>query len=301
MRLSDLNFRHLLYFHAVVREGSVTAAAAALRVSQPTVSAQLRQLELDLGVVLLERDGRGVKPTEAGRVVARYAEEIFELGRELIGSVAGGAPGDHNRLRVGVAAVLPKLVVARLLEPALKLDGVHVECRVGHPEELVSELAVHHLDVVLADAPLGAGASVRAFNHVLGGSAVSFCAVPSLAATLRDGFPVSLDGAPMLLPTRNTVMRRSLDAYFDGLGIAPRVVAELEDRAMAKVLASRGHGAIAVPRLVVDDVVARYGLHHVADADGVEERFYALSTERRLRNPAVVAMTTAARAALEGA
>ncbi len=220
MRLSDLNFRHLLYFHAVVREGSVTAAAAALRVSQPTVSAQLRQLELDLGVVLLERDGRGVKPTEAGRVVARYAEEIFELGRELIGSVAGGAPGDHNRLRVGVADVLPKLVVARLLEPALKLDGVHVECRVGHPEELVSELAVHHLDVVLADAPLGAGASVRAFNHVLGGSAVSFCAVPSLAATLRDGFPVSLDGAPMLLPTRNTVMRRSLDAYFDGLGVA---------------------------------------------------------------------------------
>ncbi|MFT4703920.1 MAG: LysR family transcriptional activator of nhaA [Bradymonadia bacterium] len=295
VRISDFNFRHLLYFHTVVREGSVTAAAKALYVTQPTVSAQLRQFEEDLGTELLEREGRGVRPTHAGLVVARYAGEIFGLGTELIAAVQGGAETSLTKVVVGVADVLPKLVVAHLLEPVLRLADVRIECRSGHPDELIADLAVHRLDVVLADAPVGPGQHIRAFNHHLGGCGVSFLATPDRAAELCADFPASLDGQPMLMPAKNTVLRRSLDSWFDRNDVHPSLAGEFEDSTFIKVFGGQGLGFFAVPSVIAPEVQEQYGVVCIGQTDEVEERFYAISTERRLRNPAVVALTKAAR------
>lgn len=298
MRLHDLNFRHVLYFWTVVREGSVTAAAEALHVTQPTVSAQLRVLEDQLGTKLLRREGRGVVPTEAGTLVARYADEIFDLGRELIGAVKGYDEDHPLHVTVGIADVVPRLVSWHLLEPILALDELRIEVRVGHPDELLADLSIHKLDVVIADSPIGPGQHIRAFNHLLGRCPVAWYAAPAMAAQLREDFPRSLEGAPCLLPTRNTVLRRSLEHWFDTIDVQPLVRAEFEDSTFLKVFGNEGLGAFPAPAVIADDIVAQYDLEVVGLVPEVEERFYAISTERRLANPAVVALSRAARSDL---
>lgn len=298
MRLHDLNFRHLLYFWTVVREGSVTAAAEALHVTQPTVSAQLRVLEDQLGTKLLRREGRGVAPTEAGTLVARYADEIFDLSRELIGAVKGYDEDHPLHATVGIADVVPRLVAWHLLEPILALEELRIEVRVGHPDELLADLAIHKLDVVIADAPIGPGQHIRAFNHLLGRCPVAWFAAPDMAAELSSDFPRSLAGAPCLLPTRNTVLRRSLEHWFDTIDVQPQVRAEFEDSTFLKVFGREGLGAFPAPAVIADDVQSQYDVRLVGTVDEVEERFYAISTERRLANPAVVALSRAARSEL---
>lgn len=290
-----LNYHHLYYFWTVGREGGVLPASRVLRLAHPTISTQVKQLETSLGTPLFERRGRRLVLTETGRTVYRYAEEIFTLGRELVDHVKGAAEGGL-RLHVGVTEALPKLVVRQLLEPAFGLEErVRVVCREDHFDALLGELATHALHVVLADAPVPPGHGVRAFHHLLGETHVTFFAAPELAAELREGFPDSLDGAPMLLPTSASTLRRSVEHWLEGVGVRPDVVAEFDDTALLKVFGGDGFGVFPAPSVVADDVVERYGVEAVGVAPGVVERFYAITPERRFPNPAVAAICAAAR------
>lgn len=291
-----LNYHHLLYFWTVVKEGGVVPASKALRLSHPTISSQIRKLEESLGEALFDRSGRRLRLTEMGRVVYHYADEIFSLGAELMDTVKGRRAGLGVRLRVGVTSILPKLVVRQLLEPVLDMDlSVHLVLTQDRHERLVADLALHHLDVVLADAPVPPGSPVKAFNHHLGESAIAFFATEATAAALSPGFPRSLDGQPMLMPTPGTSLRRSLERWFDGLEIHPTVVAEFQDMSLLEVFGSHGLGVFAAPANVADDVTRQYGVSLVGTTTEVTERFYAISGERRLKNPAVIAMRESAR------
>jgi LysR family transcriptional activator of nhaA len=243
-----LNYHHLLYFWTVAREGSVTRASQQLRLAQPTVSGQLKALEHALGEKLFERTGRRLVLTDVGRVVFRYADEIFSLGRELQDTLKGRPTGRPVRFTVGVADAVPKLVAYRLLLPALSLpEPVHVVCREDKPERLLAELGAHSLDLVIADSPLGAGAKVKAYSHLLGETPVGIFGADALAAAHRRGFPRSLEGAPLLLPTESSSLRRSLDQWLDAEGLRPRVVGEIEDRALLKVFGQAGMGLFPAP------------------------------------------------------
>jgi LysR family transcriptional activator of nhaA len=290
-----LNYHHLLYFWVVAREGGQKPASKLLRLSPSTLSGQIRALEQSLGEPLFTRSGRRLALTDVGRVVYRYADEIFTLGRELVDTVKSKAPGRAARLQVGVTEVLAKLVVRRLLEPALHLpEPVQIVCHEDAHERLLARLAAHELDIVLADAPIPAGSSVRAYNHLLGECGVTFFGAAKHLG-LRRGFPRSLDGAPMLLPTEGAPLRRALDQWFSTSGIRPNVVAEFEDSALLKVFGADGLGVFAAPSAVETAVKAQYGVRVLGRADAVRERFYAISVERRLKHPAVIAISAAAR------
>lgn len=294
-----LNYHHLLYFWTVAREGSIARASTTLRLAQPTISAQLRTLEEHLGEKLFDRRGRGLVLTETGRVAFRYADEIFSLGRELLDVVKGRSPGRPLHLRVGISDVVPKLVAHRLLEPAMRLaEAVRIVCHEDHLDALLARLALHELDLVISDAPIGPQVKVRGFSHALGECGVHVFGTPKLAAARRRGFPGSLDGAPMLLPTEGSALRRSLDAWFDQRGIRPLVVGEFEDSALLKTFASQGAGLFAGPAAIDREIRAQYAVKSVGPLEGVTERFYAISAERRLTHPAVRAITEAARGEL---
>lgn len=297
-----LNYHHLLYFWMVAREGSVTRASSELRLAQPTISTQIRLLEESLGEKLFARQGRSLVLTDVGREVYRYADEIFSLGREMLDVVRNRATSKRGlRFAVGIADVLPKLVVYRLLEPVRRLDQpVHIVCREGRPEPLLADLAIHKLDLVLADAPVGASSSVRAFHHLLGECGITFFAKAPLAARLRRKFPRSLDGAPVLLPIEGSVMRRSLAQWFDAEGIRPNVVSEFEDGALLEAFGAAGVGVFPSPAVIESEVRRQYGVQVVGRVEAVRERFYAVSHERRLKHPAVVAVSEAARERLFG-
>ncbi len=296
-----LNFHHLFYFWTVAREGSISRASRALHLSAPTLSGQIRALEGELGEPLFVREGRGLQLTDVGRLVQRYAEEIFTLGRELEESVRGRPTGRPLRLVVGIADVVPKRVAIRLLEPALALpEPVHVVCREGRVDRLLGDLASHALDLVLCDAPPGAGSRVKAFQHLLGECGIVFCAAPSLAARLRRGFPKSLDGAPVLLPGEATTLRRSLDQWFETRRLSPRIVGEFDDSALLKAFGARGAGVFAVPDVIEAEVRREYGARVIGRAADLRERFYALTVQRRLTHPAVLAIHANARAELFG-
>lgn len=295
-RLEWVNYHHLLYFWVVAREGGLVPAGRVLRLSHPTLSAQIHALEDHLGEKLFSKVGRKLALTEMGRIVYRYADEIFTLGREMLDTVKGRSTGQPLRLDVGVVDVVPKHVVRRLLQPALALpEPVKVVCAEDSYEKLLADLALHTLDLVIADAPVPAGSSVRAFNHFLGETGVSFLGAPALATTYRRRFPASLDGAPMLLPLENSTPRRALNQWFDRHGLRPRVVAEFEDSALLKVFGADGLGVFAAPTVVERELCRQYGVAVIGRAPDLKERFYAVSVERRLKNPAVVAITEAAR------
>jgi LysR family transcriptional regulator, transcriptional activator of nhaA len=294
-----LNYRHLLYFWTVAREGSITRASAPLDLTQPTISAQLRSLENALGQKLFERAGRNLVLTEMGRTVYRYAEDIFSLGQELQDTLAGRPPGEPSRLLVGVADTMPELIAYRLLEPALRLpEPVQIICEDGKPDHLLAQLALHNLDVVLVDAPVGPFIKIRAFNHLLGECGVSFVGTEKLAAVYRRGFPGSLDGAPFLLPPRNAVLRQSLDEWFAAQGIHPRVRGEFADPALIKVFGENGVGIFAVRTAVERETLRQYNVKLLGRVESIRERFYAISLERKLKHPAVVAITEGARGKL---
>jgi LysR family transcriptional activator of nhaA len=291
-----LNYHHLLYFYTVAREGSVARAAQALRLAQPTLSGQIRKLEHALDEKLFERRGRGLALTEMGRVVYRYAEEIFSLGTELLDTVRGRPSRRPPRLVVGIADALPKLVSHRLLTASrLAERGFRLVLREGKTDDLLAALASQSFDLVITDAPLPAHLKVRAFNHLLGESEVTLFATPALARRYRAGFPRSLDGAPLLLPTDNTAMRRALDQWFEEQEIRPRLVAEIEDSALLKVFGQHGAGIFAAPTVVAAEVRRQYGVRALGVAAGVRERFYAITVERRITHPGTAAIAAAAR------
>ncbi len=290
-----LNYHHLRYFWAAAREGGVTRASEKLHISQPAVSAQIRELERALSEKLFERSGRSLALTEAGRVVYRYAEEIFGLGTELVETLKGRPTGRPARLAVGIPNGIPKLIAYRLLQPAFELsEPVRVECREDRPERLLADLATHGLDLVLADAPAVPTAGVRAYSHLLGECGVTVFGVPHLAQAHRRKFPRSLDGAPLLLPTSDSRLRRLLDQWFEAQAIRPHIVGEFEDSALLKVFGQSGAGLFAAPSAIEASVRHQYGVQTVGRV-GLRERFYAITVERRLKHPAVVAISEAAR------
>ncbi len=291
-----LNYHHLLYFWTVVEKGSLTAAAQELHLSPPTVSVQIRRLEQALDEKLLERAGRRLVLTEVGGVVYRFADEIFSLGRELLDTLKGRPTGRPLRLEVGVADVLPKLVAQRLIEPALRLpERVHVVCREASPEQLLAALSAQELDVVLTDAPVGPGFKVKAHSHLLGESGLSFLSTRALAGRYRRGFPRSLTGAPILLPTPNMAVRRSLDQWFEAHDLRPEVVGEFEDYALLREFGASGLGVFPVPSVAEKPLRSFYRLQLIGRVRSVRAQFYAISLERRIQNPAVAAMCDAAR------
>lgn len=294
-----LNYHHLRYFWTVVREGGVTRAAAKLRLAQPTVSGQLRALESALGEKLLARSGRKLVLTEVGQTVYRYADQIFALGTELTDTLQGRATGRPVRFTVGVANVLPKLVVYRLLEPALQaVPGLQLVCREDRMERLLAALSVHELDLVLSDRPLGPQVSVRAFNHLLGECGVTFFAPAPLAKRLRRGFPASLEGAPMLVPGEDTVMRRSLEDWLLARGVRVQVRGEFDDLALLNAFGEAGMGVFTSPRIIEEAVRRQLRVEVVGRTEDMRERFYAISIERRIKHPAVSAIAEAARRSL---
>src|SRR4051812_18627273 len=286
-----LNYNHLHYFWVVAREGGVVRASEELLVSQPTISNQLKELEGSLGHRLFDRVGRGLRLTEAGRVAFNYANEIFSLGQEMLNALEHQPVGRVVRVAAGVVDVIPKPVARQLLAPATKLDQpVRLVCREDKSDRLLADLAARRVDLVLSDAPIGTAVQVEGHNHLLGESGVSFFADESLAARYRPGFPKSLNGAPTLLPSDHTQVRRSLNAWFDAKRIHPVVAGEFDDSALMFWFGRTGHGVFPAPTVIEADVRREMGLEVVGRVRDVRERFYAITLEEKPKHPAVVAV-----------
>jgi LysR family transcriptional activator of nhaA len=287
-----LNFHHLRYFWTVARKGGVRKAADELHVSQPSISAQLRLLEDSLGEKLFKRSGRNLVLTEMGQLVLTYADEIFSAGRELMSAVKQRPGGRLLRLNVGMTDSISKLMGFEFLKPAIRFsEPVHVVCRMAAIEVLVNQLQAHRLDIVLADEPASSSLKAKTFNHRLGRSGVTFCAVPAMAKKLRRNFPQSLNGATALLPTENMGMRAVLETWFDTKGIHPRLLGEYEDSALMVFCATAGRGFTVVPTVVAREVLKHWGLRVIANVDECGTEFYAITAERRVKNPAAMAIT----------
>jgi LysR family transcriptional activator of nhaA len=286
-----INYHHLLYFWLVSREGSLARASAELRLAQSTVSKQIHQLESMLGHSLFSKKGRRLVLTESGRVVFRYADEIFGLGREMLDTLRDRPIGKPGRITVGVADIVPKLVAEHVLATVLRLaEPMRLTCREDKPDRLLADLALHELDVILTDAPASPHVKIRAFSHLLGASGISFFGSQKLAAKYHRGFPASLHGAPVLLPTENTVMRRSLEQWFESQNIRPVVVGEFEDSALLKVFGLRGIGLFPAASVISKEIEAQYHVRPIGRVPGVSERLYAITVERRIKHPAVAAI-----------
>jgi LysR family transcriptional activator of nhaA len=273
----------------------VTRASEKLHVSQPTISGQIRELELALGEKLLRRSGRAVVLTDAGRTVYRYADEILALDRELLDAVKGG-PRRAGRLAVGLTMVVPKLIAYQMIEPALRLpEPIRLECIEEKLERLLAELAIYALDLVLADAPPPPAVKVRAYSHLLGECGVSVLGSETLAAAHRKDFPRSLNGAPFLLPSEDSALRLSLEDWFRDHGVQPRVVGTFDDSALLDAFGQAGAGLFAIPSAIEAEVKRQYKVRVVGRLAAVRQRFYAITVERKLRNPAVLAISERAR------
>jgi len=286
-----LNYHHLLYFWTVAKEGGISSAANRLRLSQSTVSAQIQSLERALGEDLFDRAGRRLVLTEVGTVVYRYAEQIFSLGKELQEVLKGRPAGKPMTLSVGIADVLPKLVAHQLLAPVLALPTpIRLVCVEDRPNRLIAKLAVFELDIVLSDGPADPAIPVKSLSRPLGECGTCFFGTGALAARLRDGFPDSLDDAPVLLPTSNTMLRRALDHFFETRGIRPKVVGEFEDSALLKAFGQGGHGIFPAPSIISDEVIRQYNAEIVGQLDELTQTFYAISVEGRFKHPGVAAL-----------
>lgn len=294
--MRHLNYSHLLYFWTVAREGSIAKASTVLHLTPQTISGQLKLLDEAVGDRLFVRAGRRLVLSDLGKVVFQYADEIFTLGGELAHVARGRAPGMPLVLNVGIVDSIPKLVTYRVLEPALKLEEkLKLTCHEATLENLLSDLAVHRLDLVLSDRPVPAGLNVRAYHHLLGGSGVSMFAAPSLAKTLKKRFPQSLTSAPFLMPANTPALRSQLEEWFDTHDVAPLIVGEFDDSALLKSFGQAGVGVFVGPTTLEAEICQMYRVQTLGQVPNVQERFYAISPERKLKHPAIVAITERAR------
>jgi LysR family transcriptional activator of nhaA len=294
-----LNYHHFFYFWCVARNGSIKEACKELGLTPQTVSAQIQNLEESLQESLFIRQGRGLVLTEVGHLAFSYANDIFSIGREFVDVIRQRPTERPLKLRVGITDVLPKSVVHHLLQPALELEtSIRLLCLEGKTEKLLASLAVHELDLVLTDTPIPPTVNVRAFSHLLGECGVSFVGTTALAEKYRDNFPDSLNGAPILLPTDDTTLRLLIDQWFAAKKVFPRVVGEFADGALLEVFGRFGSGVFAIPSITEPEVERTYNVSRIGKADGVVERFYAISEKRRIVHPAVLAIRNAAKSAL---
>lgn len=291
-----LNYHHLLYFWSVAKHGTVAKACDELGLAQPTISAQLRVLEDRLGEKLFLRQGRHLVMTEMGRIVFQHAQEIFSIGQDLMNTVKGRGTGRPIRLTIGIVDVVPKLLATKLLESAFKRSpGVRLICWEDKLDQLLADLAIHGLDLVLADTPAPPTIKLQAYNHFMGESATTFFATSKLAARYRRNFPRSLQGAPLLLPTPNTMLRRLLDDWLTRHQLVPNLIGEFEDSATLKAFGQEGHGLFPGSTVMEKEICRQYRVEVVRRIDSVRQKFYAITVERRLKHPVVVALFDAAR------
>jgi LysR family transcriptional activator of nhaA len=299
--MPNLNMKHLRYFWAVATHGSIARASEVLHITPQTISGQLRELEDQIGARLFGKSGRNLALTESGQLVFSYADEIFRLTGELQDVIAGRPPASGITLKVGIAMVVPKLLAYRVLAPVLALpEPVRLICHEAPLIDLLADLSVHKLDLVLADSPVNPALNLRAYNHILGESGISFLAAPELAAKCRDNFPQSLNGAPILMPTSSSSLYRALDLWLNRQGVKPRIAAEFEDRALMKAFGEAGVGIFTTPTAVEPDILVKYGVELIARVEDVKERYYAISAERHIKHPAVSTITETARHDLFG-
>ena len=281
------SYRHLYYFWVVANEGGMAKAAARLGIAVQTISAQVHELEQALGYALLKPAGRGVALTDAGLAAMRQADHIFQLGEELPALVRDAATSPSVRLAVGVSDSLSKLAVHRLMTPVLHEPRLRLVCHDGEFDDLLADLALHRLDVVLADRPAPANPNLKLYSHRLASSPLAWYAPASLYRAARRGFPHSLAQVPVLLPTAHAVVRARLDLWFEQQGISPRIVGDFEDSALLETFAAGGLGAFAAPELVHAALVARHGVKRVGPCAGVEEHFFAVGTDKKVAHALV--------------
>lgn len=294
--MANLNLKHLRYFWAVASNRSIARASEILHLTPQTISGQLKDLEIQIGAKLFQKAGRNLALTETGRLVFSYADEIFRLSNELQDVVNGRSTSTRVTLNVGIAMVVPKLLAYRVLAPVLNLEEpIRMICNEAPLVDLLADLSVHKLDLVLADSPLSPALNIRAYNHPLGESGISFFAKESEAHLYQDDFPQSLDGVSMLMPTTTSALRRSLDLWFERIDVRPLVVAEFEDRALMKAFGEAAAGIFTSPTAVEKDVLEKYTVSVIGRTEEVKERFYAISAERRIKHPAISAITESAR------
>ena len=294
--MNAINFKHLRYFWMVAKAGSIARASEQLHLSPQSISGQLTTLEEALGVQLFQRVGRNLELTETGRRTLSYADEIFTLGDELVDMLRDPQAQRALVFKVGIADVVPKSVAYRLVAPALRIDEpVRLVCREGPLDSLLAELALNRLDMVIADRAIPAGVNVRAYNHFLGESGMSAFAAPDLTVTLKGEFPASLDNAPFLLPGADVAIRPRLMQWFDEQRVRPRVVGEFDDSALLKAFGQAGAGVFVAPSVIADFICKQYGVQTLGAIDSVREQLYAITTQRRLTHPAILAISQVAR------
>jgi LysR family transcriptional regulator, transcriptional activator of nhaA len=292
-----MNFKHLYYFWAAAKAGGIVRAGEQLHTTPQTLSAQIKLLEDRLGCRLFKKSGRRLELTDDGRTALRYAEQIFALGAEMEAALHDARGGQRTLdFRVGIADAVPKAIAYRLLEPALGVEAqVRLVCHEGKFEDLLAQISVNRLDLVIADEAMGKQTSVKAFNHALGTTAMSFFATAGLKRSLKGGFPKCLDGAPMLIQGASSAMRRRLDLWLSERGLRPHLIGEFDDAALMKAFGSEGRGVFMSPTVLEAETCSQYGVKLVGRTSELVEEFFAISVERRITHPCVVAITQAAR------
>jgi LysR family transcriptional activator of nhaA len=292
----NFNYKHLHYFWMVATEGSIARAAEKLFITPQTISGQLSMLEERIGQPLFDRIGRRLRLTETGRLVLRYADDIFALGKELNDVLRGAPIVGTSEFIVSAASALPKTIVYKVLEPALSVSNdISLTCREGPVEAILGELAVHEVDMVLTDTPLSSAFSIKAYNHYLGQSTLSFFASPNLAAKLHGDFPACLQDAPMLLPTKQYAIRQLFDRWCTDNSIFPVVRGQYDDSALMKSFGKAGFGVFFMPSIIEEEVKDGFGLQVIGRSKTLKQKFYAISSERKVTHPAVAAICNAAR------
>lgn len=297
--MRHLNYSHLQYFWAVAREGSIAKASESLHLTPQTISGQLKLLDEAVGSPLFNRVGRRLVLSDMGRLVFEYADEIFSVGAELASVVRGNHMSGPTTLNLGIVSSLPKLIAERIVAPAMMAEEpVRVRCHESSIEQLLSELAVHKLDLVLSDQPVPDGLGIKAYNHRLGESGMSFFSQRGRARRFRARFPESLNDAPLLLPSQHSALRRRLDDWFENHELSPRIAGEFDDSALLKAFGEAGVGVFAAPTVIEEEICRMYRMSVIGQTDEIKERFYAISPERRLKHPSVVLITDTARTKL---
>lgn len=289
------NYRHLYYFWVVGKEGGIARAAERLGIAIQTVSTQVHELERSLGYALLKPSGRGTELSEAGKAALHLADHIFQLGEQLPDAVKNAATSPAIRLAVGISDGLPKLVIRRLMQPVIHESALRLLCHVDEFDSLLADLALHRLDVVLADRAPTPNKNLRLYSHALGTSSIAWYAPPSLEADARKGFPQSLARVPVLLPTTHSEIRAALDRWFERHDIRACIVGEFEDSALLKTFGASGMGVFPAAEMVERDLQQRYKVKRVGRCDGVEERFFAIASERKVQHPLVQKLLQAQR------
>lgn len=290
-----INFKHLHYFWVVAKQGGVARASEILHLTPQTISGQINLLEDNLGQALFARSGRNLELTETGRFALSYADEIFSLGSQLEENLRNQTADRPLLFKVGIADVVPKTIAYRLISPVLEMpDSTRIQCRENNLETLLAELALHRVDMVIADGPIPSGIDVRGFNHPLGECGIGFFGKPKPYRDLATDFPHSLGGAPLLIPSDINRVHDRLLGWLEGMRIYPRIVGEFDDSALMKVFGQAGDGIFIAPTAIADEVESHYGVVQIGQTDAVREQFFAISVEKRISHPAVSTITEAA-------